>query len=78
MHAYLKKCLAPILLVVVFDSACWKSNTPEGGSRSTAVPSFGAGFMQSNAPVLVGHPVKLSDLSESEIRFGIAPKQDRG
>ena len=34
MHAYLK-CLVPILFVVVFDSACWKSNTPEGGSRST-------------------------------------------
>ena len=78
MHAYLKKCLVPILLVVVFDSACWKSNTPEGGSRSTAVPSFGAGFMQSNAPVLVGHPIKLSDLSESEIRFGIAPKRGPG
>ncbi len=78
MHAYLKKCLVPILFVVVFDSACWKSNTPEGGSRSTAVPSFGAGFMQSNAPVLVGHPVKLSDLSESEIRFGIAPKRGPG
>ena len=33
MRAYLKKCLVLILLVVVFDSACRKSNTPEGVSR---------------------------------------------
>jgi len=80
MRAYLKKCLVPIVLVVVFDGACRKSNTPESvsPSRTTSAPSFGAGFMQSNAPVLVGHPIKLSDLSESEIRFGIAPKRGPG
>ena len=45
MRAYLKKCLVPILLVVVFDSACWKSNTPVSRlPGSAAVPSFGAGF----------------------------------
>ena len=80
MRASLKKCLVLILLVVVFDSACRKSNTPEGvsSSRSAAAPSFGAGFWRSNAPVLAGHPIKLSDLSESEIRFGIAPKRGPG
>jgi hypothetical protein len=80
MRAYLKRCLVLILLVVVFGSACRKSNTPESvsPSRSTAAPSFGAGFWQSNAPVLVGHPIKLSDLSEREIRFGIAPKRGPG
>lgn len=79
MRPYLKTCLVLILLVVVFDSACRKSNAPEGvSSRSAAAPSFGAGFWRSNAPVLVGHPVKLSDLSESEVRFGIAPKRGPG
>jgi hypothetical protein len=80
MHTDLKKCLVPILLVVAFGSACRKSNTPESvsSSRSAAAPSFGAGFWQSNAPVLVGHPIKLSDLSKSEVRFGIAPKRGPG
>ena len=79
MRVYLKKCLVLILLVLVFGSACRKSNTPESVSSSrSAAPSFGAGFWQGNGPVLVGHPVKLSDLSESEIRFGIAPKRGPG
>jgi hypothetical protein len=79
MRAFLKKCLGLILLVLVFGSACRKSNPPESisSSRSAVAPSFEAGFWQGNAPVLVGHPVKLSDLSESEIRFGIAPSEDR-
>ena len=80
MRTYLKKCLFPLVLVVVLDGACRKSNTPESLSslRSTAASAFGAGFMLSNAPVLVGHPIKLSDLSESEMRFGIAPKRGPG
>jgi len=80
MRVHLKNWLIPILLLMVFGSACRKSNTPEGAapSGSNAVPSFGAGFRQSNAPVLVGHPIKLSDLSESEVRFGIAPKRGPG
>lgn len=79
MRVYLKKCLVLILLVLVFGSACRKSHTPESVSSSrSAAPSFGAGFWQGNGPVLVGHPVKLSDLSESEIRFGIAPKRGPG
>ena len=34
--------------------------------------------MLSNAPVQVGHSIKLSDMSESEIHFGIAPKRGPG
>jgi hypothetical protein len=80
MRVHLKKYLVLILLVMVFDSACRKSNAPEGASnsRSTAASSLPAGFMQSNAPIQVGHSIKLSDLSESEKRFGIAPKQGPG
>jgi hypothetical protein len=80
MRAYLKRCLVPILLVMLFGSACRKSDTPESvsPSGSARAPSFGTGFWQSSAPVQVGHPVKLSDLSESEIRFGIAPRRGPG
>lgn len=61
------------LVVVVFDGGCRKSTSTEG------VPSYlGSDFMLSNAPVQVGHAIKLSDLSESEIHFGIAPKRGPG
>lgn len=80
MHLHRKKYLVLILLVMCFDSACHKSTTPEGAStsHSFAASSLGAGFMQSNAPIQVGHAIKLSDLSESEMHFGIAPKQGPG
>ena len=78
MRPYLRKCLVLVLLVVVINSACRKSNTSEGASASAAVPSFGAGFWRSSAPIQVGHPIRLKDLSESEVRFGIAPKRGPG
>jgi hypothetical protein len=76
--ANFRKCLFLIVLVMVLDCACRKSNTSENVSSSHSSPVSTAGLSQSNAPVLVGHPVKLSDLSESEIHFGIAPKRGPG
>ena len=43
MRASLKKCLVLILLVVVFDSACRKSNTPEGVSSSRSAAPLASG-----------------------------------
>lgn len=78
-RAYLKRCLALIVLVLVFDAACKKSDPPASGSLShSATSSLGTDFWLSNAPVITGHAVKLSELSESEIRFGIAPKRGPG
>jgi hypothetical protein len=76
-RAKLTKCLILLMLVMVFDGACRKSSTTESvsPSHSDALSSFRASFANSSAPVQVGHPIKLSDLSESEIRFGIAPKR---
>lgn len=73
-QVYLKRWVAlTTLVVVVFDGACRRS-TP-----SESIPSYlGSDFMLSGAPVQVGHPIKLSDLSESEIQFGIAPKRGPG
>ena len=74
--------LTVILLVTLgVASGCKKKEAEEPGaspSRSTAAPSFGAGFWRSNAPIQVGHPIRLKDLSESEVRFGIAPKRGPG
>jgi hypothetical protein len=83
-RTYVRKWLVLLVLVVVVGSGCRKSSdepsflSRSASSHAAAVPSFGAGFMLSNAPVLVGHPIKLSDLSESEVRFGIAPKRGPG
>lgn len=83
------KCLVLIGLVVLVEGACRKSadepfflshsaSSHTTSSNSVFPASFGPGFALSNAPVQVGHAVKLSDLSESEIHFGIAPKRGPG
>lgn len=78
-RAYLTRCLLLIVLTVAFDGACRKSTPSEGLSSSTSnTSSLGKDFWLSNAPVITGHAVKLSDLSESEIHFGIAPKRGPG
>lgn len=77
-RAYLIRCLVLIVLMVVFDGACRKSGPSESSSPSSSGASAGPGFWLSNAPVIQGHAVKLSDLSESEIHFGIAPKRGPG
>ncbi len=83
-RTYLRKWLVLVLLVVVVDSGCRESSDKSlfashpSSSRAAAPSSLGAGFMLSNAPVQVGHPIKLSDLSDSEIHFGIAPKRGPG
>jgi hypothetical protein len=41
-------------------------------------PAQWSGFSSTPGPILVGHPVKLSDLTESERKFGIAPKRGPG
>src|SRR6185437_8142527 len=78
-RANFAKYLLLIAIVVAFDGACNKSAAPSGGSLShNASSSVGADFWLSKAPVVTGHAVKLSDLSESEIRFGIAPRRGPG
>jgi hypothetical protein len=84
MRAGPKKYLLLIVLVVILDGACRKSqdapffshnSSPNPSSSNSKSPSLAPGF---SGPVLVGHPVKLSDLSDTEIRFGRAPKRGPG
>src|SRR6185437_16136441 len=77
-RANLTKSLFLIVLVVIFDSSCRKSKTVETSSPLHSSASLGTGFWLSNAPIIKGHAVKLKDLSESEIRFGIAPRRGPG
>ena len=74
-RANFTKYLILIALLVTFDGACHKSGPSETSPTSSSV---GADFWLSKSPVITGHAVKLSDLSESEVRFGIAPKRGPG
>src|SRR3984957_11040265 len=46
--------------------------------RGPSNPASWPGFAGSTAPVLVGHPIKPSELTESEMKYGIAPKRGPG
>jgi hypothetical protein len=50
--------------------------TPPQGPPAT-VPSWN-GFKPEAGPVLVGHAVKLSDMTETEQKYGMAPKRGAG
>ena len=77
-RAYLRRSLVFVVLMVAFGGACRKSNTAENSPLSQSGASVDKDFWLSKAPVITGHAVKLSDLSESEIHFGIAPKRGPG
>ena len=78
-RTHFAKYLLLIAIIAAFDGACNRSAVPSGGSLShSASSSVGTDFWLSKAPVITGHAIKLNDLSESEIRFGIAPKRGPG
>jgi hypothetical protein len=66
--------IAACLLVA---SGCQQKH-PGDETGGPANPSAWAGFASSPGPILVGHPLKPSDLTESERRFGVAPKRGSG
>lgn len=61
------------LLVV---SGC--RQTHPGDETGVTNPRQWPGFASVPGPVLTGHPLKLSDMSESERRWGLAPKRGAG
>ncbi len=60
-----------VLSVLLFAGGCHKET-------ETADPKSWKGFSGSTAPVQVGHTIKPREMSESELRFGIAPKRGAG
>jgi hypothetical protein len=65
--------IAACLLVV---SGCRQK--PGGDETSLANPKAWPGFASVPGPVLVGHPLKPSEMSETERRWGMAPKRGAG
>jgi hypothetical protein len=65
--------IAACLLVV---SGCRQKRS--GDETSLANPKAWPGFASVPGPVLVGHPLKLSEMTETERRWGMAPKRGAG
>ena len=73
MRKQLRGCALLALSVLLFAGGCHKEKETVTGD-----PKSWVGFAGSSAPVLVGHTVKPSELSATEIRYGIAPKRGPG
>ena len=65
--------IAACLLVV---SGCRQKRG--GDETSLANPKAWPGFASVPGPVLVGHPLKFSEMTETERRWGMAPKRGAG
>jgi hypothetical protein len=68
---------AVIVACLLVVSGCQrKRSSDEAGGLAN--PREWPGFASVPGPVLVGHPLKLSDMTESERRWGMAPKRGAG
>jgi hypothetical protein len=65
-----------LALALLFVGYRWKQSAGESGA--TKGSATWAGFAGSTAPVMVGHPLKPSELTNSELQFGVAPKRGPG
>jgi hypothetical protein len=68
---------AVILACLLAVSGCRQKRSGDE-TRGLANPRAWPGFASVPGPVLVGHPLKLSDMTESERRWGLAPKRGAG
>ncbi len=73
MRRQLRACALLALSVLLFAGGCHKEK-----DTATGDPKSWEGFAGSTAPVQVGHTVKPSELSATEIQYGIAPKRGPG
>jgi hypothetical protein len=68
---------AVCFLLIFFANGC-RQTRPGDEASGPANPSAWPGFASGTGPVMAGRPIKLSDLTESERRFGVAPKRGPG
>jgi hypothetical protein len=66
-----------IVVCLLVVSGCRQKRSGDETS-GLANPSAWPGFASIPGPVLTGHPLKLSDMTESERRWGLAPKRGAG
>jgi hypothetical protein len=78
MHKFTFVRAAVIAAIFLLASGCEQKHTRDRAAGPPSDPTAWSGFAASPGPVMVGHPVKFSEMSDSEKRFGIAPKRGAG
>jgi hypothetical protein len=68
---------AVVAATFLLASGCRQRNVGDNVSGPSTTGQW-SGFSSTPGPILVGHPVKFSDMTESERKFGIAPKRGPG
>jgi hypothetical protein len=63
--------------IFLLANGCQQRNAGDNVSGPSTTGQW-SGFSSTPGPILVGHPVKFSEMSESERKFGIAPKRGAG
>ena len=76
MHKDLLLRTAVIAACLLVVSGCRQKRS--GDETSLGNPKAWPGFASVPGPVLVGHPLKLSEMTETERRWGMAPKRGDG
>jgi hypothetical protein len=66
-----------VAAIFLLASGCRQKNPGDNVSGSSTSGQW-SGFSSTPGPILVGHPVKFSEMTESERKFGIAPKRGAG
>ncbi len=66
-----------VAAVILLASGCQQRRSGDSIS-GPSTPGQWSGFSSSPGPILVGHPLKLSDMTPSEQKFGMAPKRAPG
>jgi hypothetical protein len=77
MHRSFSIRVTVIVVGLLLASGCQQRRGGDSVS-GPANPSDWPGFASTPGPIMVGHPVKFSDMTESERKFGIAPKRGPG
>jgi hypothetical protein len=68
---------ALVAAIILLISGCRQRGSGDNTSGPTSASEW-PGFSSSPGPIVTGHPVKFSEMTESERRFGIAPKRGAG
>src|SRR5450755_2589034 len=78
MHRFSLTARATVIVAIfLLANGCQQKHT---GSEISGPSNPGEwpGFRSSPGPIMAGRPIKFSEMTESEKRFGIAPKRGPG
>jgi hypothetical protein len=72
------RTISAVCFLLIFLANGCRQTRPGDEASGPAKPSAWPGFASGTGPIMAGRPIKLGDLTESERRFGVAPKRGPG